>query len=37
LNPQLNDAVPITLLCEGNIATDGKRVLNAAKAFLAGG
>ncbi len=37
LNPELDDAVPITLLREGNIETDGKRVLNAARAFLAGG
>ncbi len=37
LNPELNDAVPITLLREGNLETDGKRVLNAARAFVAGG
>jgi hypothetical protein len=36
LNPELNDAVPITLLREGNLDTDGKRVLNAARAFVAG-
>jgi hypothetical protein len=37
LNPELNDAVPITLLRDGDIEVDGKRVLNAARAFLAGG
>lgn len=37
LNPELNDAVPITLLREGNIETEGKKVLNAARAFVAGG
>lgn len=37
LNPELNDAVPITLLREGNLEIDGKRVLNAARAFVAGG
>jgi hypothetical protein len=36
LNPELNDAVPITLLREGNLDIDGKRVLNAARAFVAG-
>ena len=36
LNPELSDAVPITLLREGNLDTDGKRVLNAARAFVAG-
>jgi hypothetical protein len=37
LNPELDDAVPITLLREGDLDTDGKRVLNAARAFVAGG
>jgi hypothetical protein len=37
LNPELNDAVPITLLRNGDIEIDGKRVLNAARAFIAGG
>jgi hypothetical protein len=37
LNPELNDAVPITLLREGHIENDGKRVLNAARAFVVGG
>ncbi|MGC2657585.1 MAG: DUF2384 domain-containing protein [Bryobacteraceae bacterium] len=37
LNPELDDAVPISLLREGNIETDGKRVLSAARAFVAGG
>jgi hypothetical protein len=37
LNPELDDAVPITLLREGNIEADGKRVLNAARAFVARG
>jgi hypothetical protein len=36
LNPELDDAVPINLLREGNIEADGKKVLNAARAFLAG-
>ena len=36
LNPELDDAVPLTLLREGNVETDGKRVLNAARAFIAG-
>jgi len=37
LNPELDDAVPINLLREGNLEVEGKRVLNAARAFLAGG
>ncbi len=37
LNPELDDAVPITLLREGKIESDGKRVLNAARAFVTGG
>lgn len=37
LNPELDDAVPINLLREGDIAKDGKRVLDAARAFVAGG
>jgi hypothetical protein len=37
LNPELDDAVPITLLREGDLQTDGKKVLNAARAFIAGG
>lgn len=37
LNPELDDAVPIKLLREGDIEQDGKRVLNAARAFVAGG
>jgi hypothetical protein len=37
LNPELNDSVPIKLLREGDPETDGKRVLNAARAFVAGG
>jgi hypothetical protein len=36
LNPELDDAVPITLLREGNPEIDGKKVLNAARAFIAG-
>jgi hypothetical protein len=36
LNPELNDNVPITLLREGSLEDDGKRVLNAARAFVAG-
>jgi len=37
LNPELDDDVPIKLLREGRLEVDGKRVLNAARAFLAGG
>lgn len=37
LNPELNDTVPITLLRDGDPEIDGKRVLNAARAFVAGG
>jgi hypothetical protein len=37
LNPELDDEVPITLLREGDIEADGKRVLNAARAFVARG
>ena len=36
LNPELNDRVPIRLLRDGD-ADEGKAVLNAARAFLAGG
>jgi len=36
LNPELNDTVPATLLRNGDIQKDGKRVLNAARAFIAG-
>ncbi len=37
LNPELDDEVPIALLREGKLEEDGKRVLNAARAFVAGG
>jgi hypothetical protein len=37
LNPELDDAVPVSLLREGDIEVDGKRVLSAARAFVAGG
>lgn len=37
LNPELNDDVPIRLLREGDIEADGKRILKAARAFVAGG
>jgi len=37
LNPELDDAVPIDLLRRGDIQHDGKKVLNAARAFVAGG
>jgi hypothetical protein len=37
LNPELDDDVPIKLLREGSLEVDGKRVLNAARAFVAGG
>ncbi len=36
LNPELDDAVPITLLREGSVEVEGKKVLNAARAFVAG-
>ena len=34
--PELDDAVPMTVLREGDPQRDGKRVLNAARAFIAG-
>lgn len=37
LNPELDDQVPICLLKDGNLESDGKRVLNAARAFVSGG
>lgn len=37
LNPELNDDIPIRLLREGDPEVDGKRVLAAARAFVAGG
>jgi len=37
LNPELDDAVPISLLRDGDMEIDGKKVLNAARAFVAGG
>ena len=37
LNPELQDAVPLQLLREGTLERDGKRVLAAARAFVAGG
>lgn len=37
LNPELDDRVPIVLLREGNPDTEGKEVLAAARAFVAGG
>jgi hypothetical protein len=37
LNPELDDAVPISLLREGDIEANGKKVLGAARAFVAGG
>jgi hypothetical protein len=37
LNPELDDDVPIRLLREGDLQTDGKRILGAARAFLVGG
>jgi hypothetical protein len=36
LNPELNDRVPISLLRDGD-EVDGKEVLRAARAFVAGG
>ena len=37
LNPELDDAVPVQLLREGSLELDGKRVIGAARAFVAGG
>jgi hypothetical protein len=37
VNPELNDRVPIRLLREGDIDAIGAEVLNAARAYLAGG
>jgi hypothetical protein len=37
LNPELDDAVPIALLRDGDIGSDGKKVLGAAMAFVLGG
>ena len=37
LNPELDDAVPISLLRDGDVALDGKKVLAAALAFVIGG
>lgn len=37
LNPELDDAVPISLLRDGDMEVDGKRLLSAARAFIAGG
>jgi hypothetical protein len=37
LNPELQDEVPLQLLREGTLEGDGKRVLVAARAFVAGG
>jgi hypothetical protein len=37
LNPELDDQVPIRLLREGDLESDGRRVLGAARAFVAGG
>lgn len=34
LNPELDDAVPISLLRDGDMEIDGKKVLNAARAFV---
>lgn len=36
LNPELDDDVPISLLRSGEIETDGKRILGAARAFATG-
>jgi hypothetical protein len=35
LNPELQDASPIKLLRDGAVETDGKRVLDAARGFVA--
>jgi hypothetical protein len=37
LNPELDDRVPISLLREGDLEVNGKEVLRAARAFVAGG
>jgi hypothetical protein len=37
LNPELDDQVPISLLRDGDLEANGKRVLSAARAFVAGG
>jgi hypothetical protein len=37
LNPELDDQVPLKLLREGDIEENGRRVLGAARAFVAGG
>jgi hypothetical protein len=37
LNPELDDQAPIGLLRDGDIEADGKRVLSAARAFVADG
>jgi hypothetical protein len=37
LNPELDDRVPITMLREGAPGAEGKEVLAAARAFVAGG
>ena len=37
LNPELDDRVPVTMLREGAPETEGKEVLAAARAFVAGG
>ena len=37
LNPELDDRVPIILLREGTPGVEGKEVLAAARAFVAGG
>jgi len=37
LNPELEDQVPGRLLRDGDLEVDGKRVLGAARAFVAGG
>ena len=37
LNPELNDRVPIRLLREGNLETVGPAILEAVRAFVAGG
>lgn len=37
LNPELDDQEPLSLLRDGDIALDGKRVLTAAVAFILGG
>ncbi len=37
MNPDLNDRVPINLLRDGDLETDGKAVLDAARTFVAQG